>query len=156
MKYLNKFFFVLILSVSGLLTIQACAQTKKSGTSNASNSALKKNPQEIAMAAGELVYNQNCAVCHQSDGSGVPHLNPPLSQTDYVLGDKARIIGVVLNGLEAHEPINGEVYSNVMPAHGFLSNQQISDVLTYIRNSFENKASAVSVAEVAAVRSKKK
>ncbi len=111
---------------------------------------------ETAMAAGQLVYKQNCLVCHQADGGGVPHLNPPLTQTDYVLGEKARIIGVVLNGLDAHEPINDEVYSNVMPAHDFLTDQQIADVLTFVRNSFSNKASAVSMGEVAAERAKKK
>lgn len=107
------------------------------------------------MAAGKLVYEQNCLVCHQVDGGGVPHLNPPLTQTDYVLGEKARIIGVVLNGLDAHEPIDDEVYSNVMPAHDFLTDQQIADVLTFVRNSFGNKATAVSVGEVAAERGKK-
>ncbi|MPR36141.1 c-type cytochrome [Cytophagaceae bacterium SJW1-29] len=116
----------------------------------------KTQTMEMAMASGQIVYEQNCAVCHQADGSGVPHLNPPLSQTEYVLGEKARIIGVVLNGLNAHELINGETYSNVMPAHDFLTDQQIADVLTFVRNSFENKASAVSVAEVAAERAKKK
>ncbi len=111
---------------------------------------------EMMMANGQMVYEQNCVVCHQADGGGVPHLNPPLSQTEYVLGEKPRIIGILLNGLDAHEPIDGEVYSNVMPAHDFLTDQQIADVLTFVRNSFENKASAVSVAEVAAERAKKK
>ncbi len=134
--------------VLAVLTFQACAQTKKTTP--------KINTTEMTMAAGKLVYEQNCLVCHQADGGGVPHLNPPLIQTDYVLGDKARVIGVLLNGLDAHEPIDDEVYSNVMPAHDFLSDQQISDVLTFIRNSFENKASAISAAEVAAERAKKK
>ncbi len=142
-----------VLVMVGVFSLQACAQTKKTG---AKPNPAKANTMEMAMASGQIVYDQNCTVCHQADGGGVPHLNPPLSQTDYVLGDKARIIGVVLNGLEAHEPINGEVYSNVMPAHDFLTNQQIADVLTFVRNSFENKASAVSVAEVAAERGKKK
>jgi mono/diheme cytochrome c family protein len=42
-----------------------------------------------------------------------------------------------------------------MAAHTDLNNQQIADVLTYVRNSFGNKASAVTVAEVKAVRIKK-
>ncbi len=142
-----------LLVVLGVFSFQSCAQTKKTGTKP---SPAKANTMEMAMASGQIVYDQNCTVCHQADGGGVPHLNPPLSQTDYVLGEKARIIGVVLNGLDAHEPINGETYSNVMPAHDFLTDQQISDVLTFVRNSFENKASAVTVAEVAAERAKKK
>jgi len=155
MKYLNKSIFAFGVVVLGGLSLSACAQTKKAGTPKTATTS-KANTMEMAMASGQIVYEQNCAVCHQADGSGVPHLNPPLSQTDYVLGEKARIIGIVLNGLDAHEPINGETYSNVMPAHDFLTNQQISDVLTFVRNSFENKASAVTVAEVAAERAKKK
>lgn len=136
-------------------SFQSCAQTKKT-TSKAKPVAAKASTMEMMMANGQMVYEQNCVVCHQADGGGVPHLNPPLSQTEYVLGEKPRIIGILLNGLDAHEPIDGEVYSNVMPAHDFLTDQQIADVLTFVRNSFENKASAVSVAEVAAERAKKK
>lgn len=107
------------------------------------------------MTAGELIYNQYCAVCHQPDGDGVPHLNPPLIETDYVLGEKPRIIRVLLNGLSTHEPINGTVYSNVMPSHSFLTDGQIANVLTFVRNNFGNKASTVSAAEVTAERAKK-
>lgn len=142
--------------VVGVFSLPAFAQTKKANQkADSTTSNAKINPTEMAMAAGQLVYEQNCLVCHQVDGGGVPHLNPPLSQTDYVLGEKARIIGVVLNGLDTHEPINDEVYSNVMPAHDFLPDQQIADVLTFVRNSFGNKASAVLAAEVAAERGKK-
>ena len=142
--------------VAGILSLPACSQTKITTPKSSSTSTNAKiDPTEMAMAAGKLVYEQNCLACHQVDGGGVPHLNPPLSQTDYVLGEKARIIGVVLNGLDAHEPINDEVYSNVMPAHDFLTDQQIADVLTFVRNSFGNKASAVLLTEVKNERDKK-
>ena len=52
-------------------------------------------------------------------------------------------------------PIDDEYYSNNMASHKDLSDQQIADVLTYIRNSFGNKASIVTIAEVKAVRSNK-
>ncbi len=137
--------------VLSIYSFQACAQANKTTSDSA-----RINTLEMSMSMGKLVYDQNCLVCHQADGGGVPHLNPPLRQTDYVLGEKARIIGIVLNGLDAHEPINDEVYSNVMPAHDFLTDQQIADVLTFVRNSFDNKASAVLVSEVKAERAKKK
>ena len=53
-------------------------------------------------------------------------------------------------------PIDDEFYSNNMASHKDLSDQQIADVLTYVRNNFGNKASAVTAAEVKAVRNKKK
>ena len=136
-------------------SFQACAQAKKKAP-KADLASTKISSTEMSVAAGKVVYEQNCLVCHQADGGGVPPLNPPLRQTEYVLGEKPRLIGIVLNGLDAHEPIDGEVYSNVMPAHDFLTDQQIADVLTFVRNSFDNKAPAVSVAEVAAERTKKK
>jgi cytochrome c len=46
----------------------------------------------------QLVYENYCLACHQEDGSGVPNLNPPLIQNEWVLGDSARLIKVVLNG----------------------------------------------------------
>ncbi|MES2454500.1 MAG: PQQ-dependent sugar dehydrogenase [Bacteroidota bacterium] len=101
--------------------------------------------------AGAAVYANNCQTCHMADGGGVQNLNAPLIKTDYVLGNKTRLINVLLKGMKGVD-INGESYTNVMPAHDFLSNKEIANVLTYIRNSFGNKASAVSAAEVAATR----
>lgn len=105
-------------------------------------------------APGQAIYEQYCLTCHQVNGSGVPNLNPPLRQTDWVLGDKTRLINVLLNGLQGQE-IEGETYDNVMPAHNFLNDGQIADVLTYIRSNFGNKASAVTAEEVKAVRASK-
>ncbi len=107
-----------------------------------------------SMAAGKLIYGQNCISCHQVDGYGVQNMNPPLIKTSYVLGDKTRLINILLNGL-SHQEIDGETYQNVMPSHDFLTDQQIADVLTYVRNSFGNKASAVKLAEVKTLRVKK-
>lgn len=91
-----------------------------------------------------------------ADGGGVPNMNPPLIKTSYVLGDKKRIIKVVLNGFAQNVDIDGESYSNNMPPQNFLKDQEIADVLTYIRNSFGNKAVTVKVAEVKAVRATNK
>lgn len=108
------------------------------------------------MGRGKLVYDRYCLTCHQADGGGVPRMNPPVSNTEYVLGNKQRLIGIVLNGLNIPLEINGEEYENPMASHAFLKDQQIADVLTYIRNSFGNKASAVTVAEVKSARAKNK
>ncbi len=80
-------------------------------------------------------------------------MSPPLMGTSYVLGDKEKLIVIVLDGLK-NVDIDDETYNNPMPALGsVLKDQQIADVLTYVRNSFGNKASAVTVEEVKAVRS---
>ncbi|XWW46594.1 cytochrome c [Fibrella sp. USSR17] len=111
--------------------------------------------QTVATATqpGLAIYKQYCLTCHQVDGSGVPNLNPPLRGTDWVNGDKARLIGVLLKGLKDAE-VDGEPYDNVMPAHDFLTDQQIADVLTYVRSNFGNKATAISAQEVKEQRGK--
>lgn len=100
---------------------------------------------------GKIVFEQYCLACHQADGSGVPHLNPPLIKTSFVLGDKKKLIGIILNGLSDVE-VEGESYSNPMPGFSFLTDDEVANVLTYIRNSFTNKASAVTSVEVKAAR----
>ncbi len=106
----------------------------------------------VVNEAGKKVYDQYCLVCHQADGQGVPNAFPPLTQTEYVNGDTDRLIGIVLNGLTGEIEVKGEVYNGVMVAHNFLSDQEVADVLTYVRGSFGNDAAAVSAEQVATVR----
>ena len=116
----------------------------------------KKPTGQTVAKRGKQVYETTCIACHQKDGGGVPHLNPPLIKTEYVLGDKSRLIQIVLKGLNKPIEIEDETYTNVMPAQTQLNDQQIADVLTYVRSNFGNKASAITVAEVKAERAKNK
>jgi len=100
---------------------------------------------------GKAVYEQNCLACHQIDGSGVPQLTPSLINASFVSGDKSQLIKIILNGMKDVE-INGEMYDNPMPPFAFLADEDIAAVLTYVRNSFTNKASVVKKDEVAVVR----
>lgn len=97
---------------------------------------------------GKKVYETTCLPCHQADGSGVPGLNPPLKKTKWVLGDKKELINIVLKGMDTEIEIDGEYFDNPMPSQAHLSDQEIADVLTFIRSNFGNKASAVTPAEV--------
>lgn len=111
---------------------------------------------KASMERGKKVYVTYCLSCHQADGSGVPNMNPPLTKTTWVTGDKKRLINVILKGMNEPIEIDGEVYENVMAPHAFLKDEQVADLLTYIRNSFGNKASVVTAAEVKAVRKQTK
>jgi len=117
--------------------------------------AYLQTTQSTQVVNGKKVYEKNCMACHMANGNGVPGLNPPLSKTDWVTGDKKRLINVVLKGLEDAIEVNGEEYVNPMPAMPHLTDAEIADVLTYIRASFGNKASAVTSTEVKALRVKK-
>jgi mono/diheme cytochrome c family protein len=107
---------------------------------------------------GKKVYQSVCLTCHQADGGGAPRMNPPLIKTKWVLGDKTALIKIVLKGLKGGEiDIDGDHFHNIMPPQEkVLTDQQIADVLTFVRNSFGNKASTVSIGEVKAVRLKLK
>jgi mono/diheme cytochrome c family protein len=105
-----------------------------------------------SVTRGKIVYKQICLSCHMADGGGFQQMNPPLIKTSYVLGNKGTLIKIVLNGFKEDVEINGEKYTNNMTPHSDLKDQQIADVLTYVRKSFGNKASAVTPAEVKKVR----
>jgi mono/diheme cytochrome c family protein len=81
-------------------------------------------------------------------------MNPPLKKTKWVLGDKKTLVGIVLNGLDKEIEVNDETYSNTMPSFAMLSDKEIADVLTFVRNSFGNKASQVTEADVKKLRDK--
>jgi mono/diheme cytochrome c family protein len=102
---------------------------------------------------GKQLYTQYCLTCHQEDGAGVPNLNPPLIKTSWVLGDKKKLINWVLKGSgDQKVPIDGNYYNNNMPSQASLKDEEIAQILTYVRSHFGNKASAISAAEVKAVR----
>lgn len=103
---------------------------------------------------GKNVFQVTCLTCHQADGEGVQRMNPTLVKTKWVLGDKKALSKIVLNGLKGGEiEIDGDNFHNPMPPQAaLLTDQQIADVLTYVRNSFGNKASAVTPADVKAAR----
>ena len=109
---------------------------------------------KASIERGQKVYASTCLACHQADGDGVPRMNPTLMKTKWVMGDKKALAKIVLNGLAGGEiEIDGDSYQNPMPAQAsVLTDLQIADVLTYVRNSFGNKASLVTPAEVKAAR----
>ncbi|MDZ4699478.1 MAG: cytochrome c [Rhodothermales bacterium] len=109
---------------------------------------------ETIQVDGQEIYLTRCTSCHQMSGEGVPGVFPPLKESEFVGGDKGRLIRVILNGLSGEVVVNGVTYSGMMPPWGsFLDDQQVADVLTYVRTNFGNAADAVTPAEVAAVRS---
>ena len=141
-----KFKIACLALVASLFVLNLNAQVKH---------VKKRSGSGSSMARGKIVDNSICLSCHMAGGAGVPHLNPPLINTTYVLGDKAKLIKIVLNGFNEDVEINGQIYSNTMTPHSDLTDRQIANVLTYTRKSFGNKASSISAAEVKRVRDTK-
>ncbi len=108
-------------------------------------------------ARGKMVYLQRCMVCHQADGGGVPKLNAPLDASSTVNGsDITKLVKYIVKGLNDRIEIDGEYYANAMPAADDLKDQQIADVLTFIRSNWSNKAGPVTLTQVKQIRSKLK
>jgi mono/diheme cytochrome c family protein len=103
---------------------------------------------------GHAVYRSACLVCHQADGNGVPGMHPPIRNTEWVSGDKERLIRIVVEGMKGEIEVGGEIYNSIMPPQPHLSAQKVADVLTYIRQSFGNNASEITLQEVEEVLSK--
>ncbi|HWK05151.1 MAG TPA: c-type cytochrome [Puia sp.] len=102
---------------------------------------------------GLILYNSYCRGCHQRDGKGDNSRYPPLVGSDWVAGDKDRLIGVILRGLQGEVKVNGKTYNGLMPAHGaFLDDHAIASILTFVKRRFNKENVTVTSREVTTVR----
>lgn len=112
-------------------------------------------PKEI-MTRGKAVYDQACLSCHMPNGMGVPRMAPSLVKSPYVLGTKTKMIRIVLKGSEEFPQNDDRYFTNPMTPILHLTDQQIADVLTYIRNSYGNRASIITPGDVRYVKARMK
>jgi len=106
---------------------------------------------KASIERGKEVYNTQCITCHMEKGEGIEGVFPPVAKSDYLMADKNRSIKQILEGASGEMTVNGKTYNGEMPAID-LTDEQVSDVLNYVRNSWGNKGAAVSPAEVKAQR----
>jgi mono/diheme cytochrome c family protein len=114
-------------------------------------SALDKN--SAAMKSGRALYTANCSACHTGSGEGVAGMAPTLAHSAAVQAAATdTLINVVLHGAEA-VATDAAPTAPGMPAFDWqLSDDQIAQLLTYIRNDWGNAASAVDASDVTALR----
>jgi len=109
---------------------------------------------------GKEVYHRDahCATCHQADGKGLPNAGfPPVDGTKWVTEDPERLIKITLKGMTGDIMVKGKKYSGAMtPFEGLLTDREVAGVLTFVRNSFGNKASVISPKQVQKIRAKLK
>jgi nitrite reductase (NO-forming) len=108
------------------------------------------------IAAGKQLFTGTCSVCHQANGEGLPGVFPPLAKSDLIARlakeDKNKLIGIPLHGLTGKITVNGMEYNSVMPPMTQLTDDEVSNLLTYVLNSWGNPGGQVTKAEVAKVR----
>jgi mono/diheme cytochrome c family protein len=127
---------IIILGLVGSVGLIACDQTRA--------------PAQPA-TDGSRLYGAHCLSCHQARGNGVPGVQPPLAGTPVPIGDPNSLLAWVMFGVRPADLPRGH-YAGVMPQFNYLSDAQLASLLTYVRSSFGNQASAITVEQVAAVR----
>lgn len=115
-----------------------------------------ESKRNISNEPGALIFNKYCASCHRTDGKGVEGIFPPLTKNDWVEGEPARLIRIILSGLSEPITVNGKKYEQEMPPHMFLTDEEIANTLTYIRSSFGNRAKPILKEQVSKIRAGRK
>jgi mono/diheme cytochrome c family protein len=106
---------------------------------------------KASVERGKGIYDTYCLSCHMEKGEGLEDVYPPLAKSNYLMADKKKSIVQIIKGVSGPIKVNGVEYNGEMAAIN-LSDQEISDVLNYVRNSFGNKGAAVTPEEVKAAR----
>lgn len=112
---------------------------------------------------GARIFETVCQTCHGKDGNGIAGLAPPLNRSEFV-ADKNKLIPVVLFGMTGPVQVNGKLYKSPeingdMPGIGQspeFGNEDIADVLNYIRHSWNNKGGKITPEEINEARIKYK
>lgn len=104
-----------LFTLSILFSLVSCSDGDKSNQQKKiPKPAIEKVDDALAVTLknGKKLYIQHCSVCHMPKGDGIPGLNPPLINTDWVTGDIDRLVNIVVNGLEEEIEINGQNISD--------------------------------------------
>ncbi|MCW1923420.1 ThuA domain-containing protein [Luteolibacter arcticus] len=128
----------------------------KAANPAASATAKKFAPDPEVHKRGAEIYGLTCIACHQPTGAGLDGAFPPLDGSDWATGDPSVPIRIVTGGLQGPVKVAGKDYNAVMPAHVDLDDQKVSDVLTYVRQSWSNDASPVTPVQVKEIRERHK
>ncbi|HLO60776.1 MAG TPA: cytochrome c [Bacteroidales bacterium] len=147
---MRRIFILAVLIVPLSLAFGCKGTTGEKEVANKQDSSVME---QGTIATGQNEYVKYCLTCHQPDGNGVRSQFPPLAGNVLVTGPADTLIRIVLSGLEGPITVMGQQYgTQIMPAQNYLTDQQIADVLSYIRNTWGNKADAVNAEEVKKIR----
>ena len=113
---------------------------------NISFNLFSKKPIQESLLDGQDIYNDFCIQCHLEDGNGVKGIYPPLAKSDF-LKDINRTISSIKYGLKGPITVNGENYNSIMVSQG-LDDEEISDVVNYILNSWGNSTNEIITEEI--------
>ncbi len=133
---------------------ESIATSVKSAGKGGAESAPATSKKKLS---GSALFVKNCAMCHQANGEGIAGVFPPLAKSDYLKRiasstDRSEAVNIVLQGKSGKLVVNGKEYNGVMTPVSGLTDEDLASVLTYVTNTWGNKASAFTAAEVAKAR----
>ena len=108
--------------------------------------------QQAQFERGRIVYGATCAACHKPNGLGQVGLAPPLLDSEWALGPPRRLARIILHGVQGPITVDGETFNLDMPGLGKLSDDEIADVMTYVRRAWGHGASPATTADVGKIR----
>lgn len=150
--------FVILAAVFAAASCASCGRAESAATSAPAAAAKPAAATPGDAGDGKKVYLRICFACHQPTGLGLPGAFPPLAGSAIVTeADPGKIIRIVLHGLQGPIEVKGTTYNSMMPPIvPALTDKEIADVLTYVRNEWGNKAAPVTVDAVTQIRAKEK
>ncbi|HAD96741.1 MAG TPA: hypothetical protein DCG19_05000 [Cryomorphaceae bacterium] len=111
--------------------------------------AFKRGPQ---VNNGEDLYREYCKSCHQRSGKGFLRVYPPLTDPEWIARDE-RIVGNILNGIKGEIVVEGKEYDGEMPSFYYLSDNQIAQIVNYVRTEIAGTGTSIDSVHVARLRS---
>lgn len=128
------------------------AANNSKGALSKTASAPQPAGEKLYKTAGGLGYDQFCSTCHRKDGMGVTGLFPPLAGNRSILSDDpTSAIHVTLSGWKSAST-KGQPRVVGMPEFGNLTDDELADIITFMRTTWGNQASHVTAAQVKKVR----
>ena len=135
---------------STVTTTKSKSPAKPAATTGTATTAAAAKEQ---LPDGKQVFSTTCAACHQATGEGVPGVYPPLAGSEWVTGDEAKVVRILLHGVTGPIEVAGETFNSMMPPWGAtLKDADIAAVLTYARSTWGNKGAPITAAKVASIR----
>ncbi|QSR85707.1 cytochrome c [Methylacidimicrobium sp. B4] len=142
-----------VYDASGILAGLPSAPSAHEAEATASGGAAAKAPALDPAALGREQYQANCAACHQPNGQGMAGQFPPVAGSEWVSGDPRVLTAILIGGLQGPVTVAGAEYNGMMPAwKTVLTDEKIAAILTFLRQSWGNHASAIDEEAVRAVR----
>lgn len=106
---------------------------------------------------GKQIFTTTCQACHQASGAGIPGAFPPLDGSEWVAGSAKQMAAIVLHGIQGEITVKGQKFNSNMPTFkDQLSSEDIAAVITYVRQAWSNKASALAPETVDSIRQQTK